>query len=407
MRKLQFAVFALAMCLITAPGAFAADTIKVGVPLAMTGSYTGAGENYWQGIKMAIDEINESGGLLGKQLEVVRFDSKEYAPEVVMQGADYLCGQMKVASVQAGWSGWGQDVRAYGKYDQPFFCDDGSEAAVQVFREDPEKYSNIFQLTDTGINQAKSMFHVLMALPQKHHNNKVVIINTDDAWGTEVGDTMVESFKEKGWDVAKRETVPYGTIEWGPILTQIRKIDPAIIHVEIPSSQEVITFFRQFMKAPTNSVLSYGWSIVPREVMDTLGKEADGLIGEMPTAMPGPKAPNEKAQAWVDKFEKLYGHSPQGGSWAVYSGVMAWANAVKAVGDETKFKEINKYIQEHGYVGETGLWKWDADNVVRAGGDVPVGHYQVQNGQLVCIYTDPPTKPYADYKYQTPPWMKN
>ena len=114
--------------------ATAADTIPVGVPLAMTGAYTGSGEDYFKGIKMAIDEINESGGLLGKQLEIIRYDSKEFAPEVVMQGADYLCGQKKVTSVHAGWAGWGQDVRAYGKYDAPFFADDGSQAAVDVFR---------------------------------------------------------------------------------------------------------------------------------------------------------------------------------------------------------------------------------------------------------------------------------
>lgn len=36
-------------------------------------------------------------------------------------------------------TGWGQDVRAYGKYDAPFFADDGSQAAVDVFREDPKK----------------------------------------------------------------------------------------------------------------------------------------------------------------------------------------------------------------------------------------------------------------------------
>jgi len=77
------------------------------------------------------------------------------------------------------------------KYDAPFFCDDGSQAAVDVFKEDPEKYYNIYQLTDTGIEQANSMLRVLMALPYKYPNNKVVIINTDDAWGVEAGAPVV------------------------------------------------------------------------------------------------------------------------------------------------------------------------------------------------------------------------
>ncbi|MBC7322563.1 MAG: Extracellular ligand-binding receptor [Desulfomicrobiaceae bacterium] len=389
------------------PGAiFAGEVIKVGVPLAMTGPYADTGENYWRGIKMAIDEINANGGLLGKQLVPIRFDTQEFSPERVMQGADYLVGKEKVASVHAGWAGWGQDVRAYGKYDVPFFADDGSQAAVDVFRENPKQYSNIFQLTDTDINQATSMFNVLMALPYEYPNKKVVIINADDSWGTGVGDTLEARFKEAGWEVALRQTVPYGTREWGPILTRIRRIRPAIIHVEIVSAPEVITFFRQFMNSPTNSILSYGYSIVPREVLETLGAEGDGLIGEVPTAMPTPEAPTPEAQAWVDRFTSIWGSQPQAGSWAAYSGVKAWAAAVEAVGDEKNYAAVNHYIASNGYKGETGWWKWDEDHVMRGGGDVPFGHYQVQNGTMVTIFTDPPVKPYKHFKFIKPRWIQ-
>ena len=386
--------------------AMAADTIPVGVPLAMTGAYTGSGDDYFKGIKMAIDEINAAGGLLGKQVKIIRYDSKEFSPEVVMQGADYLCGQKKVASVHAGWAGWGQDVRAYGKYAVPFFADDGSQAAVDVYKENPEQYSNIFQLTDVGIEQAKSMFRVLMTLPYEYPNKKVVIINTDDSWGVEVGDTLVSSFKEKGWKVAKRETVPYGTNEWGSIMTRIRRIKPALIHIEIPSAQENITFFRQFIKKPTNSILSLGWGITPREVVENLGDSADGIVGEMPTGLPGPVAPNAAGQAWIDKFVKLYNHQIPAGSWATYTGILAWANAVTAVGDAYNFKAVNTYLRENGYEGHQGLIKWDKDNVLRAQEAAPVVHYQVQKGELIAIYTDPPTKAYRDSKFIVPRWVK-
>ncbi len=406
MRK--FALLAVTILVLAAFGGTvsAADTIPVGVPLAMTGAYTGSGQDYFKGIKMAIDEINAAGGLLGKPLEIIRYDSKEFAPEVVMQGADYLCGQKKVASVHAGWAGWGQDVRAYGKYDAPFFADDGSQAAVDVFREDPKKYYNIYQLTDVGVEQAKSMFRLLMTLPYKYPNKKVVIINTDDSWGVEVGNTLEKSFKAKGWKVAKRETVPYGTNEWGAILTQIRRIKPAIIHVEIPSAQEVITFFRQFIKRPTKSILSYGWGITPREVLQNLGKDADGIVGEMPSGLPGPKAPNPAAQAWIDKYVKLYKHQIPAGSWITYTAVKAWANAVKNVGDAYNFKAVNKYLKDNGYKGLLGQIKWDKDNVLRAQPGAPIVHYQVQGGELIAIYTDPPIKPYGNYKFIVPRWIK-
>jgi branched-chain amino acid transport system substrate-binding protein len=277
---------------------------------------------------------------------------------------------------------------------------------VDVFREDPQKYYNIYQTTDVGVEQAKSMFRALMALPYEYPNNKVVIINTDDSWGLEVGDTLEASFKEKGWKVSKRETVPYGTNEWGIILSQIRRIKPAIIHMEIPSGQENITFVQQFLKKPSNSIISLGWGITPREVVDALGTQADGIVGEMPSGLPGPKAPNPAAQAWVDKFVKLYNHQVPAGAWIAYTAVKAWAHAVEQVGDAYDFKAVNAYIQKNGYEAELGLIKWDKDNVLRAQSGAPVVHYQVQGGELTPIFTDPPLTPYPYGKFVKPSWIK-
>ncbi len=406
MKRISLLTLVMAVSLFCAPAVMAADTIPVGVPIPMTGWAAGSGSDYFKGINMAIDEINESGGLLGKQLEIIRFDSKGFEPEVVMQAADYLCGQKNVASVHAGWAGWGQDVRAYGKYDAPFFADDGSQAAVDIFREDPEKYYNIYQTTDVGVEQAKSMFRALMALPYKYPNKKVVIINTDDSWGLEVGDTLNKSFEDNGWKVAKRETVPYGTNEWGVILSQIRRIKPALIHIEIPSGQENITFIQQFLKNPSDAIISLGWGVTPREVVDTLGTQADGIVGEMPSGLPGPKAPNAAGQAWVDKFVSINKHQVPAGAWIAYTAVKAWANAVTKVGDAYDFKAVNAYIKQNGYVGELGQITWDKDNVLRAQAGAPVVHYQVQGGELQPIFTDPPLTPYPGTTFQKPRWIK-
>jgi branched-chain amino acid transport system substrate-binding protein len=396
----------MVVCLFFAPAAMAADTIPVGVPIPMTGWAAGSGSDYFKGIKMAIDEINESGGLLGKQLEIFRFDSKGFEPEVVTQAADYLCGQKKVTALFAGWAGWGQDVRAYGKYDAPFFADDGSQAAVDVFNEDPKKYYNIYQTTDVDVNQGKSMARALLALPYEYPNKKIVVINTDDAWGLEIGNIIAKTFQEKGWKLAKRETVPYGTNEWGVILSQIRRIKPALIHIEIPSGQENITFMQQFLKKPTNTIISLGWGITPREVIDALGTNADGIVGEMPSAMPAPKAPNAAGQAWVDKFVSLYKHQIPAGSWIMYTAVKAWAHAVEKVGDAYDFKAVNAYIQKNGYVAEQGLIKWDSENVLRAQPGAPIVHYQVQGGELQPIFKDPPLTTYPGSKFIVPRWIK-
>jgi len=406
MKKIGLMSLVVATLMVMGSWAFAADTIKVGCAFSLTGDYAGSGDNYFKGVEMAVEELNAAGGLLGKQLEIVMFDNQDFAPEVVMQGADYLMAQKKVAVVVAGWAGAGADVRAYGKYDAPFFLDDGSQASVDVYNEDPAKYYNAYFMTPVAAAQGSSVFNVLQKLPYDYPNKKVVLINTDDAWGGEIGAVQAKRFKEIGWEVALHEVVPYGTNEWGPILTKVRRIKPAVIHFEIAASQEPITFVRQFLKKPTNTIISLGWSITPLEVVETLGKKANGVLGDMPAGVPVPMAPNADAQAWLDKYKKRYKHDLGVGSFVTYTSFMAWAEAAKTAGDAYDFKAVNKHLKQVPYKGLMGDITWGESNTLHPQAGAPMVHYQVQNGELVTLYTDPPVTPYKDNKFITPPWIK-
>ncbi|MBT7261122.1 MAG: ABC transporter substrate-binding protein, partial [Desulfobacula sp.] len=207
-------------------------------------------------------------------------------------------------------------------------------------------------------------------------------------------------------EVALHEIVPYGTNEWGPILTKVRRIKPAVIHFEIAASQEPITFVRQFLKKPTNTIISLGWSITPLEVVETLGKKANGVLGDMPAGVPVPMAPNADAQAWLDKYKKRYKHDLGVGSFVTYTSFMAWAEAAKASGDAYDFKAVNKHLKTVAYKGLMGDISWGENNTLHSQPGAPMTHYQVQNGELITLFTDPSVTPYKNYKFITPPWIK-
>jgi branched-chain amino acid transport system substrate-binding protein len=70
-------------------GAQAADTIKIGVLTPLSGTYTGIGQQVKWGLELAAGEINESGGVLGRQIELIYEDS-EANPAVATQKAEKL-----------------------------------------------------------------------------------------------------------------------------------------------------------------------------------------------------------------------------------------------------------------------------------------------------------------------------
>lgn len=64
------------LSIFAAGAAFAAEPIKVGYLAALTGDYAVYGQTEVNSSKMAIDEINAKGGLLGRQVELVVYDTK-------------------------------------------------------------------------------------------------------------------------------------------------------------------------------------------------------------------------------------------------------------------------------------------------------------------------------------------
>lgn len=404
-KKVLISAFIGILLFCSAGLSLAKEPIKIGIPLALTGDFAPIGVDSRAGVQFAVDKINGAGGLLGRPVEIVLFDIKDLAPERLMAAADKLIGQDKVDTVHAGWAGWGQDIKAFGGRDVPYFVHNESISCREVFRSDPKKYYNVWQLGDIERNHAADSFNAMDALPYKYPNKNLAIVATDDSWGSEVAIGVKEAAEKKGWKVVMDQRVPYGTREWGPILTQIRSLNPAMIHFEEVSPPDAITFFRQFMKAPTKSLLNFGFSIIPPGFMETMGKEADGLLGFEMTAIYLPAGPTPESNAWLKEFTEKMKRPPGHPSSASYTGIMIWAEAAKAVGDPKKYREINEYIAKNRFKTILGYQiKFNEDHII-PNTEWPLSIQQVQNAVRTTIYTKPGVK-YLDYKFQIPPWIQ-
>jgi ABC-type branched-subunit amino acid transport system substrate-binding protein len=407
----------LAGCAPAAPSEVAppeVKPIKVGAPLPMTGPMAADGTGYYQGISFAVDEINARGGLLGRPLELILFDTIDMAPERLVLAADKLVGTDKVDSAHGGWSGWGGDVEAFGKYDIPYFMYDESESSRDVMISNPA-YNNVWMLGDIEKPWGVEVFDLMERLETEgkytYPNHKIALISADDSWGLKVKSGIKDRALERGWEVVEEEVVPYGTREWGAILTKIRAEKPAWVEVEIVSPPDVITFFRQFMEEPTNTLINFGYSMVPPAFIQIMGEEANGIIGAtINGGMPLPVAPTAESQDWVDRFTYKYGNPPMAGSPNVYCGVMIWAEAVEAVGDVTAYDAINEYIRTHSFepIPGIGIYKFDEEQKLPISATSPIPHFQVQNGVLTTIWYGGPYRDYLGnlYDFQTPPWIK-
>ena len=56
--------------------AYAKETVKIGLNYPKTGPYSVQGLDQWRSTEMAVEEINNAGGILGKNIEIVWRDSQ-------------------------------------------------------------------------------------------------------------------------------------------------------------------------------------------------------------------------------------------------------------------------------------------------------------------------------------------
>lgn len=390
--------------------------LKIGAPIPRTGPYVANAVAFDRAITFAVEELNAKGGVLGRPLEIVYFDTVDIAPERVELAANALNAE-GVVSAHGGWSGAGGDVKSFGKYDFPYFMNDCSQSSKSVMLENPKEYANVFMVGDIEKSYAREYFNGMEALEKdfgyKYPNKNIALIAAPDPWSQGIQTGIVEVAKEKGWNVVMRETVPYGTVEWGPIMAKLRALKPAPawLQVEIISPREVVTFFRAFMKKPTNTLLNYGYSGNSPEFMSMMGKDADGIILASGMYLPVPP-PTKEAQDWLVKFEKKFHAFPSASTPSVYNGVIAWAQAVEAVGNATDYDAINKYLATHTFEAIPGIpfsfAGGDSDHIVEHPYSV-MPQAQIQGGSFKTLYWK--GERYTDYqgksyKFIVPRWIK-
>ena len=76
---------ALAGALLLSSAAYAQEPIKIGSSLPLTGNFSVTGEKHRQGFELCVDLINQKGGVLGRQVELIVSDNRSDTETAISQ----------------------------------------------------------------------------------------------------------------------------------------------------------------------------------------------------------------------------------------------------------------------------------------------------------------------------------
>ena len=213
--KRMFAAGALTLTMFAAaagPSA-AQDKIKIGAVLAVTGPASFLGDPEAKTLKMLADDINKKGGILGRQIEIVIYDSGADAAKA-KQFATRLVEDDKVIA-QVGGSTTGDTMAMVPVFEDaklPFISLGGAVAVI-----DPVK-KFVFKTPHTDKMACEKIFEDM----KKRGLTKIGMISGQDAFGKSMQDECKKVVATYGIEVLADETYGPRDTDMTPQLTNVK-----------------------------------------------------------------------------------------------------------------------------------------------------------------------------------------
>jgi len=384
-------------------GSSSKPDILVGAPVPQTGVMAADGKTMTESLEVAVSQINESGGLLGRKVKLKFYDVEDMSAEKMTAAGTQLIMQDKCSALITGYGLTDIDPIAYGKYPQPYLSFDGGGTFIDANKKSASVNKHMFMLGDEEKAYGAADFAFVSGLPYEFPNRKMVILAADAAWEKLTLKAMGDAATAAGWDVALYEVFPYGHREWSSQLAKIKQINPAVIAVVCLDPADVKTFVDQFRQDPTQSLLFCGYAAAIQDFATIVGENGEGIIGCASASV----NPDEAGRDFTGAYEKMFGRTP-GVSIAAstYDGVMMWAEAVKQAGDPDNYDKVNAAMHSMNYKGVQGTYVFTEFNYVSIGDDLgdttlPVHWFQVRGGGLVDLQIG--TKSVGTF--EKPPWI--
>ena len=304
----------------------AGKPLKIGILQPFSGGLEALGEQGFQGGKMAIDEINEGGGILGEKVEIVRADTRtdpktavERAQELIRRdGVDAILGPLTSAERDA--------VRpTVERAKMPLLYATDYEGGTC------SRYITCFSALPAA------WVDPLIAYSSKNVGRKLYLIGSDYIWPKKMNEAVRVAAGRNGASVIGEEYVPFGIKDFASAL---RKIDGSGADTLVVSvvGADAITLIKQFTGAGLKKkvrILFFGFSENYLAGLSTAESDDIVTVSSFTSTLQKPEA-----AAFVKKVRERFG--PQtivsNNLYAHYNLMRLYFGGVKRAGSADKEK---------------------------------------------------------------------
>src|SRR4029453_18386045 len=373
-----FPTIALAVALLG--GAAEAQTIKIGVNEPLTGAFAASGTYVVNGAKIAADEINAKGGILGKKLELVIEDNKSNPTEAAAV-AEKLITSDKVPVLMGAW-GSSLTLAVMPKlmeYETPMVVETSSSGKITTTGN-----PYVFRISPPSAIEAAAFKGIVDKLELKKVD--FLVINND--WGRGTAEDFSKMMKEKGITVGAVETMDQGAQDIGAQLSKLKGTDSETIIVTTAVDQLTLIFKQAAALGLKKRIITTGGSQNPDQLIEQAGAAANDTthITFFTPWNPNVSADPAMAKAFIEEWKKRgYPFAGLTESFRGYDGIRTIAPAIARAGKADP-EAIRAALWQIELTGMNGKIKFEkAGPAGQESGQSNPGIYliKIENGKVV------------------------
>ncbi len=329
-----------------------AKTLVVGLNVPQTGPYSDQGADQLKAYRLAIEEINAKGGVMGMQLVESVGDDQTKAPIAVENARRMI--ERDGAVMITGGSSTGTAIAVSG------LCQEKKTIFMAALTHGDETtdanchYHTFRRYIDAHMS-AQALAKTLLT---KYGTGRWFHITADYAWGHSVYDNLTAVVEPKGAKTVANVLTPLTTTDFSSALSQAQAAKPDVL---------VITQFGKDMVNCLNQAASFGLTkstkiLVPladEYMAKGAGDNFDGVVTTAPFYWKYHSDKYPAAKKFVDAFTAKWTTPPSNGAECAYTDMYQWKAGIERAGSLDPVKFIEKMEGYH-FTATKGPEYWRA-----------------------------------------------
>lgn len=346
---------------------------KVAVLYPLTGPGAGIGESNRNGVALAIETINNAGGVNGRQLTPIFLDSKN-DPKVAISEFNRVLSAEKPPIILSAISSVCMAVAPLAEEQRvTLFCD---ASHPQITSNKSYVFRN-FPTADVEIAPIASL------ITQKLKPKTIGILTANDDYGLALGQSLKNAISSSGVAVRFDETFDRAGLDFGNQVDKVVGANPDAVYVG-GFGKPLGVIIKQLRERGYKGQILGAFGLLVADARTAAGEAANGVYVAVPKF---DLTEDAKVADFKRRYKEKFGSEPPFNAALTYDSTFLVADAIRRGGSEQISSEAikNSLRGVQNFQGVTGALTIQPNGDVKS--EISVGH--IMDGQ-VRLVTDSP-----------------